>query len=205
METLADADAGDHPADEQPGQRRRQRHQHIIQREAEIRQQHHRPPAEPVRQAAEHWREQKLHQRPGGAEQAENPRRTRGIVIDEALHELGQDRHDQAEREHVEQNGDEDGGHRAAAAGHLGGGATIVLAGGSSVMSFAWGGVSGREMEPRVRPMAIGGATSKERERSSIVAASRKKAQREERRAQVRHFGGNSKCPGSRQSRNLQA
>ena len=108
-------DAGDHPADEQPDQRRRQRHQHIVEREPEIRQQHHRPPAEPVRQAAEHRRKHELHQRPGGAEQAENPRRARGIVIDEAFHELGQDRRDQAEREHVQQDGDEDEGHRRAA------------------------------------------------------------------------------------------
>ena len=108
-------DARDHPADEQPDQRRRQRHQHIVERQPEIRQQHHRPPAEPVRQAAEDRREEKLHQRPDGAEQAEDPRRARGVVVDEAFHQLGQDRHDQAEREHVEQNGDEDEGHRAAA------------------------------------------------------------------------------------------
>ena len=30
-------DSGNHPADEQPGQRRRQRHQHVIQRQSEIR------------------------------------------------------------------------------------------------------------------------------------------------------------------------
>ncbi len=108
-------DARDHPADEQPQQRRRQRHQHVVQRQSEVRQQHHRPPAKAVRQRAEDRREQKLHQRPGGAEQAEDPRRRRGVVVDEAFDELWQDRQDQAEREHVEQDGDEDEGGRAAA------------------------------------------------------------------------------------------
>ena len=107
--------ARDHPADEKPGQGRRQRHQHIIEREPEIRQQHHRPPAEPVREAAEDRREEKLHHRPGGAEQTEDPRGARGIVVDKTFHELGQDRQDQTEREHVQEDGDEDEGHRSAA------------------------------------------------------------------------------------------
>ncbi|MHC2894671.1 hypothetical protein ACVIU4_005825 [Bradyrhizobium barranii subsp. barranii] len=33
-----------------------------------------------------------------------------GVVVDEALDQLRQDRHDYAEREHVEQDGDEDEG-----------------------------------------------------------------------------------------------
>ena len=33
-----------------------------------------------------------LHQRPGGPEQAKNPCRLRGVVIDKAFHQLGQDR-----------------------------------------------------------------------------------------------------------------
>jgi hypothetical protein len=108
-------DARDHAADEQPAQGRRQRHQHIVQPEPEIRQQHHRPAAKPIRQAAEDRREEKLHRRPYRAEQAEHPRRTGGVVVEEAFHELGQDRHDQAEREHVEQYRDEDKRHRRAA------------------------------------------------------------------------------------------
>src|SRR6202035_93723 len=70
---------------------------------------------EPIRQAAEQRREHKLHQRPGGAEQPENPRGLRGVVVDETLHEFWQDRQDQAEREHVQEDGDEDEGHRRAA------------------------------------------------------------------------------------------
>ena len=108
-------DARDHPADEQPDQRRRQRHQHIVQRQPEIRQQHHRPPAEAVGERAKDRREQELHQRPGGAEQAEDPRRRRRVVVDKTFHEFWQDRQDQAEREHVEQDGDEDEGCRTAA------------------------------------------------------------------------------------------
>ncbi len=44
-------DAGDHPADEQPAQRRRQRHQHIVQADAEIGDEDHRAPAETYRTA----------------------------------------------------------------------------------------------------------------------------------------------------------
>ena len=65
------SDAGDDPADEQPRQRRRQRHQDVVEAEPEIRQQDDRPPPEAIRQRAVDRREQELHQRPGGAEQAE--------------------------------------------------------------------------------------------------------------------------------------
>ncbi len=115
METLADVMPEITPADEQPEQRRRQRHQHIIQRQPEIRQQDDGAAAEPVGQRAKHRRKEKLHQRPCGAEQAEDLRGTRGVVVDKAFHEFGQDRHDQAERHHVEQDGDEDEGDRTAA------------------------------------------------------------------------------------------
>jgi len=108
-------DARNQPAHKEPAQRWRQCHQDIIQREPEIRQQYHGTAAEPVRQGAENRRKQELHQRPSGAEQAENPRGPGCIVIDKALHELRQDRHDQAERQHVEQDGDEDKGYRRTA------------------------------------------------------------------------------------------
>jgi len=70
-----------------------------------------RPSAETVGQAAEDRREDKLHQRPGCAEQAENSGRTRRVVVDETFHELWQNRHDQAERQHVEQDREEDERH----------------------------------------------------------------------------------------------
>ena len=110
-------DAGDQPANEQPRQRRRHRHQHIVRGEAEVREQDDRPPAEPVGEAAEHRREHELHQCPGRAEQAEDPCCLRGVIGDKALDQLGQDRHDQPEREHIEQDGDEDESDGAAARG----------------------------------------------------------------------------------------
>ena len=95
--------------------RRRQRHQHVVRGEPEVRQQHHRPPSEAIRQAADHRREQELHQRPDGAEQAEDARGACGVVADEAFDQLRQHRNDDAERQHVEQDGDEDEGDRRAA------------------------------------------------------------------------------------------
>ena len=86
----------------------RQRHEDVVEAEPEIREQDHRPAAEAVRQRALHRREHELHQRPGGAEQAEDLRRARGVAAEEIDHQLGQHRNDHAERQHVEQHGDED-------------------------------------------------------------------------------------------------
>jgi hypothetical protein len=107
-------DAGDHPPYEQPGQRRRERHQHVVRSQPEIRHQHHGPASEPIRQRACDRREDELHQRPGGAKQAEDARGLCGIVVDEAFDELWQDRNDDAERQHVEQDRDKDEGGRRA-------------------------------------------------------------------------------------------
>ena len=107
-------DARHQPADEQPPQRRRQRHQHIVGRKPEIRQQHHRAAAKPVGQRAEDRREEELHHRPGGAEHAEHPRGARGIVVDKALDQPWQNGNDDAERQRVEQDGDENEDHRRA-------------------------------------------------------------------------------------------
>ena len=52
--------------------RRRERHQDVVEAEPEIRHQDHRPAAEAVGQRALHRREHELHQRPGGAEHAED-------------------------------------------------------------------------------------------------------------------------------------
>ena len=109
------ANAGDDPPDEQPGQRRRQRHQDVVEAEPEIRQQDHRPPSEAIRQRAVDRREQELHQRPGGAEQAEIVGAADRVAADEIEHELRQHRDDDADRQHVEQHGDEDEGEGGAA------------------------------------------------------------------------------------------
>ncbi len=101
-------DAGDHPADKQPAERRRKRHQHVVEGQAEVRHQDDRPASEPVRQRAEQRREDELHQRPDRAEQPEPSGGGGRIVVEEALHQLRQHRNDDAERHHVEQHGDED-------------------------------------------------------------------------------------------------
>ena len=94
--------------DEQPPQVRRQRHQDVVETEPEIRQQDHRPPAETIGQHAVDRREHELHQRPGGAEQAETVGGARGVAAEEIDHQPRQHRNDDAERQHVEQHGDED-------------------------------------------------------------------------------------------------
>ncbi|MGY3527999.1 hypothetical protein ACVISU_000767 [Bradyrhizobium sp. USDA 4452] len=108
-------DARDRPPDEQPDQVRRQRHQHVVRGKAEIRQQDHRPAAKAIGQRAQDRRADELHQGPDRAEHAEDACRVGGVIADEALDQLGQDRDDDPEREHVEQQGDEDEDHRAAA------------------------------------------------------------------------------------------
>ena len=97
-------------AHEQPPQVRRQRHQDVVEPEPEIRDQDHRPAAEAIRQRADARREQELHQRPDGAEQAVDFGGARGVAAEEVDHQLGQHRNDDAERQHVEQHGDEDEG-----------------------------------------------------------------------------------------------
>jgi hypothetical protein len=49
-----------------------------------------------------------LHQRPGGAEEAENPRGFLGVAANEIDDQLRQHRNGDAHRQHVQQNGRED-------------------------------------------------------------------------------------------------
>ena len=86
---------------------RRQRHQDVVEAEPEIREQDDRLAAEAVGQHAVHRREHELHQRPGGAEQAEIVGAARRIAADEIDDQPRQHRDDDAERQHVEQHGDE--------------------------------------------------------------------------------------------------
>ena len=108
------SDAGDHAADEQPDQRWRQRHQHVVEAKAEIGEQDHRTAAEAIGQGAQQRRCEELHQRPGGAEQTVDARRISGVVVGEAFDQFWQDRQDHPDRQHVEQDGDEDEAHRRA-------------------------------------------------------------------------------------------
>ena len=107
--------------DEQPPDIRRERHQHVVEAEPEIGNEDHRPPAETVRQRAVDRRTHELHQRPGGAEQAEIIGGARGVAGEEVDHEPRQHRNDDAERQHVEQHGDEDEDESGATFGRGGG------------------------------------------------------------------------------------
>lgn len=96
---------------------RSQRLHDVVEAEPEIRNQNDWPAPEPIRQRALYRREHKLHQRLRGAEQPVDPRALGGIAADEIDHELGQHWNDDADRQHVEQHGDEHEGERSAARG----------------------------------------------------------------------------------------
>jgi hypothetical protein len=103
-------------ADEQQPQRRRQRQHHEIDRQAQVRDQDHRPPAETVRQRALHRREGELHDREHGGEHAHPPCRSRDAAAGQLLDQVRQHRDDDAERQDVQEHGDENERHRRAAA-----------------------------------------------------------------------------------------
>ncbi|MFO1402576.1 MAG: hypothetical protein U1F30_15410 [Steroidobacteraceae bacterium] len=113
-------DARDDPAEEQPGDGRRQRHDDVVDAEAEIGEQDHRAAAVAVREQAEERRAAELHQRPGGAEQAEVVRGARDVAAGELRDQPRQHRDHDAEREHVQQRGDEDEAERGALRAHAG-------------------------------------------------------------------------------------
>ncbi len=69
-------DPRDDPSGEQPADRRRDRHQRIVDREGEHREEQHRPPPDAVAQAAEHRAGEELRDRIGDEHQ---PARPRGI------------------------------------------------------------------------------------------------------------------------------
>ena len=73
----------DQPADEQEPEAGRQRHQNIIEAQAEIGQDDDRPPAEAIRQGAKHRLKDELHQGPGKAEIADHMRRAGGVAAHE--------------------------------------------------------------------------------------------------------------------------
>jgi len=100
-------DAGDHAPDEQPPQVWRERHQDVVEPEPEIGEQDQRPAPEAVGQHAMQRREQELHQRRDRAEDAIDLGRARIVAGEEVDHQLGQDGHDDAQRQHVEQHRDE--------------------------------------------------------------------------------------------------
>ena len=91
------------PADEQPRKRRSEGHEQIVDAEAEDRDQQHRPTAEAVRQHAEDRREEELHDRPDGGEHHLPVGGQGRVAAIQGLHEVGQDRDHDPERDHVHQ------------------------------------------------------------------------------------------------------
>jgi hypothetical protein len=91
----------------------------VIDPEAQAGDEYHGPASVAVRQDAHHGHRHELHQRPRRAEGAENFRSAGRVAFREPLHELGQHRDHDPQREHVEQDRDEDEGERGAPEAHL--------------------------------------------------------------------------------------
>ena len=94
-------DARDNAAEKKPADRGRKRHDDIVEAETKIRQKNDRPPSELVGQHAQHWREEKLHQRKDGAEDAVPVCCRIHIAAQEVENQFWQHRRDQPKREHV--------------------------------------------------------------------------------------------------------
>ncbi len=97
-------DPGDHPADEQPGEIGRQGHDHVVEGQPEHRDQQNRPSPEAVRDRPEPGRENQLHQRPGGGEEAADYRGVGVVRAGNPLQQAGEDRDDDAHRGDVHQD-----------------------------------------------------------------------------------------------------
>ena len=98
----------DDPADEQPRQVGRQRHEHEVQAEPQAGDQDHRAPAIAIGESALDRRTEELHQRERERERTGPVRRGGGVATDELLHQVRQHRDDHPECQHVDQHGDED-------------------------------------------------------------------------------------------------
>ena len=98
----------------QPPQVGRQRHQHVVDRQACGGDQDHRAAAVLVGQRADHRRGEELHQRPQRDEHAVDDAGAR-IGAGELLDQRRQDRDDDAHRQDVEHRGDQDEGDRGLA------------------------------------------------------------------------------------------
>ena len=110
--------AGDEPADEEDGDRRRDRHDDVIDPEAEVREQDHRTAAVAIGERALHRREDDLHDGEGRAKDPEDRGRAGHVAALQPEDELREHRDDHPERHHVEQDGDEDEDERRARSGH---------------------------------------------------------------------------------------
>ena len=99
---------GKNPPDKQHPERRRHRHDQVVDAEPEIGHQDHRPPAVTIRQRAEHRRGKELHHRP---DRHEHPEHERCLLVgpaEKGQHQLRQHRNDDPDRQHVQHDRDED-------------------------------------------------------------------------------------------------
>src|SRR5439155_23624879 len=83
------------------------RHHNVIQAKPEVRQQDYRSSSEPVRQHTQDWWKEKLHQGENSAENAKPRCCTGRVAAEKVQNELGQNGSNQAKREHVEHDRDE--------------------------------------------------------------------------------------------------
>ncbi|MCW0450286.1 hypothetical protein NB705_003566 [Xanthomonas sacchari] len=107
--------AGDHACQQQHRQALRQRHHHEVHAQPQARGQDHRAPAVAVGQCALQRRADELQGGEQEAEPADPAGRGSEVPAGEAAHQRGQHRDDDAEGQHVDQQGDEDEGDRGAA------------------------------------------------------------------------------------------
>ena len=112
--------AGEHASHEQPAERRRERHQHVVGAQADVGHENRRPAAVPIGEPAEHGRGEELDAGPDGAEQSNRARRRGRVATAELLDENRQHGDDHSQCEHVEQDSDEDEGDSGLARARVG-------------------------------------------------------------------------------------
>jgi len=101
-------DAGHGASDQEPAERWGQGHQDVVEPEAQVGGENHRPPAETVRKRPQQRREQELHERPEKAEQAVDFGRAPRVPAQETRHQPGEHRKNDAQRQDVQQHRDQD-------------------------------------------------------------------------------------------------
>ena len=110
-------DTGNDAADEQIPDEGSDRHHQVIEGQAEQRGEQHRAAAEAVGQIAQHRRKHELHESVSKDQVAADHRRIGDAAAGQLFQQFRQDRHDDANTDHVEQNGDQDAGKGQARAG----------------------------------------------------------------------------------------
>src|SRR5205823_6144010 len=98
---------GDDATEHEPRDGRRQTEQDVVEAEPGQGEEDDRPPPESVRERAEHWRAEELHDRVDRHEQPEHEGRLADRTAEQVLNESGQDGNDQTHAQYVDEQGDE--------------------------------------------------------------------------------------------------